>query len=209
MKKSLRNIILVFLALFISSIAYAQPFYLKGREIYQGYPTSYGVAGATFIGNFFDSPDGVAGDSAGYFTLILGHNANGVELCREQTELISFKLIMNFFPSGRLVLVGPTGGPVYANWDYDDPDCVNGNCPLIGYADFLDPDATLIGCDVTSDPYNDNDTASAYIASVPDFHVVKQWFGSWGTPFSGGSVYGLLVHTPIVSPAIVGVVNLY
>ena len=214
MKKSLRVIILVCLALFISSITYAEQFYLKGREIYQGYPTSYGVAGATFVGNFFNNPDDEAGDRVGYFTLFLGHDANGIETCGEQTRLISFKLIMNFFPFGRLVLVGPTDSQeVYAFWEYDDPTCVNGNCPLIGQANYLDPDldplTDLIGCAYTSDPYSDNDTLSAYIADVTVFDVVKQRFGSWGTTFSGGTVRGFLDHTPYISPAIVGVVELY
>ena len=56
MKKSLRIIILVCLALFISSITYAtETYYLKGREISAGYSTSDGVAGATFVGNIFNN----------------------------------------------------------------------------------------------------------------------------------------------------------
>lgn len=211
MKKTLRIIIFVCLALFISSITYAETFYLKGREISEGHPTSYGVAGATFVGNFFNNPGDKAGDSAGYFTLILGHDANGIEECREQTRLISFKLVMNFFPFGRLVLVGPKDGPVYASWDYDDPLCVNGNCILLGYKNFLDPvSPKLIDCDATSD-FDENDEYAAYIAEVESFNVVKKRFGSWGPPsrgVTGGLVSGFLDHTPYISPAIVGVVDL-
>jgi len=211
MKKTLRIIIFVCLALFISSITCAETFYLKGREISEGHPTSYGIAGATFVGNFFNNPGDEAGDSAGYFTLILGHDANGIEECGEQTQLISFKLVMNFFPFGRLVLVGPTDSPVFASWVWDDPLCVNSNCILLGYANFLDPvipDPPLIGCD---ESYDDNDLEAAYIAEVGTFHVVKQRFGSWGPPSRGvigGLVSGFLDHTPYISPAIVGVVDL-
>ena len=150
MNKSFRIIILVCLALFISSITYADPVYLYGREISPGNPTpDGGVAGATFVGNFFNHPVDEGGDIAGYFTLMLNHNAIGIEGCEplnqeQQTQLLGFKLVMNFFPFGRLVLVGPREDPmiepVYANWYYDDPLCINGNCILLGYANFLDPD---------------------------------------------------------------------
>jgi hypothetical protein len=219
MKKSLRIIILVCLALIISSIAYADPLYLYGREISAGHPTSYGVEGATFVGNFFNRPVDEGGDIAGYFTLMLNHNANGIEECGQQTQLLGFKLVMNFFPFGRLVLVGPTEDPmtdpVYASWNWDDPLCVNGNCILLGYANFLDPDTDpatdLIHCDDTSEPYTDNDILAAYIAEVGSFNVVKQRVGSWGPPsrgVTGGLVSGFLDHTPYISPAIVGVVYL-
>jgi hypothetical protein len=178
------------------------------------------VAGATFVGNIFNNPNDEADDSVGLFTLILGHNGSGVEECGGQTQLLNFKLVMNFFPFGRLVLVGPTEDPVYASWDYDDPSCVNGNCILLGYANFLDPDTTLppdpdtdlIDCDAdTSDTGTVNDVNAAYIAEVESFDVVKQRFGSWGPPSRGvigGSVSGFLDHTPYISPAIVGIVDL-
>ena len=45
-------------------------------------------------------------------------------------------------------------------------------------------------------------------AKVPIFGLARQRFGSYGTSFSGGSVGGYLVYTPIVSPAIFGTVFL-
>ena len=214
MKKSLSIIIWVCLALFISSTTYAtEIYYLKGREISAGHSTSDGVAGATFVGNIFNNPSDEAGDSVGLFTLILGHNGSGIEVCGEPTQLISFKLVMNFFPFGRLVLVKPTDVPASASWVWDDPSCVNGNCILLGYEYFLDPvtpDPPLIDCDDES--YDDNDPEAAYIAEVEPFSVVKQRFGSWGPLSRGvteGLVSGFLDHTPYISPAIVGVVDLY
>jgi hypothetical protein len=107
------------------------------------------------------------------------------------------------------VLVGPADGTVSANWDYDDPDpdCYDGNCPILSYADFLDPnlvpDDDLEACDEVGDD------EAAYIAEVPEFQVVRQWIGSYGTRFRGGWLHGFLNHTPIISPAVVGEITLY
>jgi hypothetical protein len=48
----------------------------------------------------------------------------------------------------------------------------------------------------------------AFIAKVSQFDVVKQWLGSYGVGFTGGLVSGWLVHTPVLSPAIFGTVDL-
>jgi hypothetical protein len=142
MKKSVSIILALFLFFSLSSISYADQYTMMGREISPGYPTPDGVEGALFVGNFFDD-DGI---SRGYFILTLGHDGMGVEECSNPddgsgiTELQSFKLVMKFNYGGRLVLAIPTDAfPVFAVWDSDDPNCPDGNCPLIGYDDFLDP----------------------------------------------------------------------
>ena len=128
----------------------------------------------------------------------------GIEECREDTELIRIRIVMNFFDGGRLVLVGPANRPVYANWDFDDPEHPDGNILLIGYSNFLDPD-TDTNINPDADPPGDivfcddidfeGDPNSAYIAHIPGFQVDRKRFGSYGfygRSFSRGDVYGFL-----------------
>lgn len=142
----------------------------------------------------------------------------GIETCNADTELIRIRIVMNFYDAGRLVLVGPADGPVYANWDFDDPDHPDGNILLIGYSNFLYPDTDTNNIQRDIEPPGDivfcddtfgGDLNEAYIAQVPNFKVVRQRFGSYGIPFRKGEVYGFLDHRPFVSPAVVGKVRLY
>ena len=200
----------VFFVFFISSLSFADSFILKGREISAGKPTSEGVEGALFVGNFFNE----RGKVKGYFILTLDHSNELIEICNpdptapEGTELIKFKLVMKFNYGGRIVLVGPKDEdkPIKAVWAFDDPDHPDGNWPLLGYADYIDPsNPGLVKCD---DSLLGGDPDVAYVAQVERFNVAKQWWGSYLTPYREGTVSGFLDHTPIISPAIVGVITL-
>lgn len=181
-----------------------QAFQLIGREISPGIDLGDITVGALFVGKFFDN----SWAEQGRFTLVLDHNGQNIESCGFETVLIRSRLIMNFNTGARLVLVGPLEAPgtVTAHWFLNDPDCVDGNCPLINaedyehYLDLFDPevDPIPVACD----------DADAFIAQVSDFTVTRQRLGSYGTSFSGGSVSGHLVHTPVISPAIFGTLYL-
>lgn len=207
MKKFTFILIAICMALSISSSVYADDpeniFTIKLREWFPGIDTGDITVGALASGNFFDSD----GNNLGSVNISWSHNGIGIEECNGETALIRLRLVMNFNSGGRLVLIGPVNGTVNANWDFDDPSCPDGNCPLIGYSNFLDPTINpvedLLSCDAAGD------STSAFIAQVPSFQVARQWFGSYGTRFRGGFVSGFLVHTPIVSPAVVGEVVLY
>jgi len=198
MKRFTYLILAISLVMLFSSSVYADDFEVIGREIFPGINLGERTVGALFVGKFFDSS---SANERGRFTLTLDHNGEGVEACGGETRLIRFKLIMNFNTGARLVLLGPTDGPVNAYWDWNDPTCENGNCPLIDGADYIHYIA-LFG------PLAPNPVpcagADAFIAEVPVFDIARQRFGSYGTGFSGGSVSGHLVHTPILSPAIFG-----
>ena len=207
MKKFMSIVIVICMALSVSSSVYADDpenvYTIKLREWFPGIDTGEITIGALASGNFFDS----AGNNAGWVNISWSHNGVGIEECEATTTLIRIRIVMNFFGGGRLVLVGPADGIVGAYWGFDDPACPDGNCPLIGYSNFLDPTTNpddLLSCDEEG-----SDPATAFIAQVPSFQVVRQWFGSYGTRFRGGFVSGFLVHTPIVSPAVVGEVVLY
>ena len=113
---------------------------------------------------------------------------------------------MNFNSGARLVLVGPVDGEVNASWDWNDPDCVTGNCPLVDGEDY-DNYLTLFSSN-PPDPLECVAGGKAYIAEVPEFDVAKQRLGSYGTRYIGGTVNGHLVHTPVISPAIFGSLSL-
>ena len=216
MKKIAHLILAVSLVLSFSSFVYAEeypnPLRLIGREISPGIDLGNITVGALFIGKFFD---GSFSSEMGRFTLTLNHDGTGIEECHGSTQLLRFKLVMNFNSGDRLVLLGPTDGDVSADWDLNNSECENGNCPLVDGADYSqyislfypDPDSDT---DLEAPFLKDcnPDGGNAFIAVVPSFGLVKQRFGSYGTSFSGGSVSGYLVHTPIVSPAILGTVFL-
>lgn len=203
MKKLAHLILAVILAISFSSFVYADDFELIGREIFPGFDLGDRTVGALFIGKFFDEE----WTERGRFTLVLDHNGENIEMCGFQTELLRSKLIMNFNSGARLVLLGPIGGPVNAYWELNDPDCVPGNCPLIDGADYIH---YLYLFDPEQDPNPEacDSGADAFIAEVPVFDIARQRFGSYGTRFTGGSVSGHLVHTPIISPAIFGSLTL-
>lgn len=136
----------------------------------------------------------------------------GIEACAQSTRLLGFKLIMNFYTGARLVLVKPGDVMVDAAWSWDDPGCLGGNCPIIDAEDYLyyldlfdlDPltEPNPVECHLDGDDF-------ALIAEVPAFGLRRQWFGSYGTRFRRGLVSGYLVHTPIISPAIFGSLQLW
>jgi hypothetical protein len=181
-------------------------FQLIGREISPGISVGGNTVGAVFLGKFFD--EGYTKE-LGQFSVCLDHNGEGIEVCGGRTELIRFKLIMNFNAGGRLVLVGPqlgsTDTPPVAQWDWDNPDCRDGNCPLIDYGSYI----FLLSQLTASQCSELGDSDKAFIAQVERFQVVKQWLGSYGIGFKSGLIQnGWLVHTPVISPAIFGTVAL-
>lgn len=204
MKKVAYFIFAVSLVMSFSTFVYAEDFELIGREISPGIDLGYKTVGALFIGKFFD---GGFGSELGRFTVVLDHGGNNIEQCGLSTELLRFKLIMNFNSGARLVLLGPTEGDVFAYWGYNDPDpnCEDGNCPIIDADDYLYY-FDLFRTDVEALSVCSSD--NAYIAEVSEFDVKRQWLGSYRTPFNSGTVSGYLVHTPIISPAIFGSLTL-
>jgi hypothetical protein len=204
MKKLAHLILAVSLAISFASFANADDFELIGREISPGIDVGARTVGALFVGKFFDSRFST---ELGRFTVTLDHNQGGIEECGGETRLLRFKLIMNFNSGARLVLLGPTDGDVSASWDWNDPACEDGNCPLIGetdYAHYLD-----LFDSFEPNPIACQESGSAFIAAVDSFGLAKQRFGSYGTAFKSGSVSnGYLVHTPIISPAIFGSLTL-
>ena len=207
MKKTAQLILAVCLVISFSGFVFAggpQSFQLIGREVFPGINLGGETVGALFVGKFFD-----AYGEQGQFSVSLDHNGEGIEQCGGRTTLIRFKLIMSFNAGGRLVLVGPSGPEVAAQWDWNDPeDCPTlSNCPLISYEDYInllfrlnEAPPSLSLCGERGRP--------SFIAEVPPFDVVKQRLGSYGVDFTKGSVRGWLVHTPVVSPAIFGTVDL-
>jgi hypothetical protein len=208
MKRTAQLILAVCLVIAFSGFVFAdshQYFQLIGREISPGISVGGKTVGAVFLGKFFDQ--GYTKE-LGQFSVCLDHNGEGIEVCGAETELIRFKLIMSFNAGGRLVLVGPQLGPAdippVAQWDWDNPGCPNGNCPLIDYGSYIVLLSQLT--DPQCSQWGDSD--EAFIAKVTDFDVARQWLGSYGVGFRGGSVSGWLVHTPVISPAIFGTVDL-
>jgi hypothetical protein len=206
MKKIAYLILAAVMVMSFSSFVFADDFQVLGREIYPGTNVGDRVVGALFVGKFYD---GGFANERGRFSIILDNDGQDVELCEGRTELLRFKLIMNFDSGARLVLVGPIGGDVYAEWDWDTLLCPSGNCPLTDYTDYItlftmaDPETALLPCAAEgAEP-----TGKSFIAEVPQFDVSKQFFGSYGTRYRRGTVSGWLVHTPIVSPAIFGTVS--
>lgn len=212
MKKGIFLIAALSLALSLTSVIYADDALMVqmiGREIYAGRQMADGtIRGALFVGKFFNSDFTT---EMGRFTVILDHNNEGIEECGGETELRRFKLIMNFRSGAGLVLVGPRleDGVVNAEWVWDDPECSGGNCPIIDaedylyYLDLFDPFTVPnpVECHLDGDGF-------ALIAEIQTFGLRRQWFGSYGTGFTQGSLSGRLVHTPIVSPAIFGSLQL-
>jgi hypothetical protein len=143
MKKIAHLILAVSLVLSFSSFVYADEypnqFRLIGREVSPGFDLGNITVGALFIGEFFYLDSNGNWNKKGRFGLILDHDGKNIEGCNEVTRLIRSKLIMNFYDGGRLVLVGPipSDRPVDAQWDYDDPDCLTGDCILLDYTHYI------------------------------------------------------------------------
>ena len=208
MKRTAQLILAVCLVISFSGFALAdssQSFQLIGREVFPGINLDGKTVGALFVGKFFDA-DG----EQGQFSVSLDHNGENIEVCKGETELIRFKLIMSFNAGGRLVLVGPSGPGVAARWEWNDPaGCPTlSNCPLISHDDYINLLSRLNGDPPSLSSCGASDGPS-FIAEVPPFEVVKQRLGSYGIGFTIGSIQnGWLVHTPVVSPAIFGIVAL-
>jgi hypothetical protein len=196
----------VSLVMSFSSFVYADDFGLIGRELSAGIDLGDKTVGAFFIGKFFDSS---FSSEMGRFTLTLDHDGSGIEECSGRTKLLRFKLVMNFNSGARLVLIGPTDDEVFAAWDWNDPDpdCRYGNCPLIDGADY-NRYISLLNLDTLPNPVPCGEDVNSFIAEVPQFGIARQRFGSFRTNFTEGLVSGWLVHTPIISPAIFGTLNL-
>jgi hypothetical protein len=203
MKRLSPIILTVSILLAFSTLAYADDFELIGREISPGIDLGGKTVGALFIGKFFDSS---LLTELGRFTVILDHDGSGIEECGGRTRLLRFKLVMNFNSGARLVLLGPVDGEVSAYWDWNDPACEEGGCPLVNgddylhYIDLFSPEAP--------NPIACMDGGSSFIADIQEFGVGRQRFGSYGLNFSSGSVSGHLVHIPVISPAIFGSLTL-
>jgi hypothetical protein len=181
----------------------AADYQLIGREIFPGVDRGDRVVGALFIGKVFDVDSWT---ELGKFKIILDNDGNNVETCRGITELLRFKLIMSFNNGSRLVLVGPTS-ETFAYWDWDDLDCPDGNCILTDYSYYIDLFDPLEPNPIECDDNTISNPDLSFIAEVEEFGVKRQWFGSYGVKFKKGLISGYLVHTPIVSPAIFGIVQ--
>jgi hypothetical protein len=189
-----------------SSISYAggTMYQLVGRELSPGYKVGDVYKGALFIGKIYDEFDVGEANEVGYFTILLDRVDEGVEICGETTTVLSFRLVLNFYDSRRLIL---TMDQQYAEalWDYDDPTCPDG-CIFPGYDYYLEYLSFLEGAEPNcADDGND----ISLIAKVPDIVLKKQRWGSWGVRgISGGIVNGWLVHTPLLFPAVFGTVEI-
>jgi hypothetical protein len=203
MKKLLYLVVAAGVFIILSTVALADDFELIGKEISPGIDLGDRTVGALFVGKFFDSS---FSSELGRFTVILDHDGVGIEECGGRTQLLRFRLIMNFDSGARLVLLGPVDEEVDAYWDWNDPDRVAGGCPLINGADYLR--YVVLFSPAPPNPVACTDGGNAFISDVPEFGVRRLWLGSYRTPFSGGSVSGHLVHTPIISPAIYGSLTL-
>lgn len=208
MKKLVYLAMAVSLLMSVQSFCFADDFQLIAREISPGFDLGERTVGALFIGKFFDS---TSWEELGSFSVILDHDGKNIEVCDEVTELMRFKLIMNFNAGGRLVLVGPVGAdppPVYANWLFDDPACTfDIGCPIIDIEDYYYY-VTLLSNPLYLEPCGADGDSEALIATVDQFWVKRKLFGSYGVRYKKGTVAGYLVHTPIISPAIFGIVSL-
>jgi hypothetical protein len=206
MKRTAQLILAVCLVISFSGFALANgsgSFQLIGREISPGISVGGKTVGAAFLGKFFDQGHT---KELGQFSVCLDHNGENIEVCGGETKLIRFKLIMSFNAGGRLVLVGPRESGVAAEWDWDDPNCPYGNCPLISYDDYINLLSRLNTSELSDCGGNGG---FSFIAEVPSFDVVRQWLGSYGVGFRSGSIQNRwLVHTPVISPAIFGTVVL-
>ena len=203
MKKTAQLILAVCLVISFSGFVLADDLTVQliGRELSPGISLGGKTVGALFVGKFFDQNYTT---ELGQFSVSLDHNGENIEVCGGETELIRFKLIMSFNGGGRLVLLGPIGGGAAAQWYWDDPACPYGNCPLIYYGYYIN----LLNLGTPSQCATVGGPNDAFIAQVQPFQVVKQRLGSYGVGFTGGSLSGWLVHTPVVSPAIFGTVVL-
>lgn len=219
MKKIVFIILAVCMVISVASSAFAsKAFTIELREWFPGINTGDITIGAMASGNIF-----FKGKNVGYVNIAWSHNGEGIEVCEGKTTLLSIRIEINFNDGGRLVLVGPfyddesEPEPVTANWDFDDPSCPDGNCPLLGYTNYLDPD--IVRLYPTLDPYDklepcetEGDPYAAYIAQILSFEVVvvRQRIGSrFRTSYSGGEVFGFLDHRPIISPAVIGEISLH
>jgi hypothetical protein len=163
---------------------------LKGREYFPGITIGLTTFGARFAGQLLNA----AGEPIGHFDTVLNHQGGPIEQCGATNTIVYFKLKMNFFDGRRLVLVMPYGDTATADWDWDDPECPYGgrNCDFYSVEDRVP-----CGSDVNPDV--------SLVAEVSTIPLTKRQFGSRGfDEISGGILYGWLIHTPPIFPAVIG-----
>ena len=199
MKKIACNFMIVLILILIALPAtsagngLSDEYTLAGREIFPGIEQDGVTKGAVFIGEVLDS----SYQSKGYFSVTIDHDGNGIEACGQQTEIFRFKLVLSLTNIGRLVLVMYQPSAI-ADWSYDDP-----NCPFGG---FCWNDDTPIRIDDLED-CTIGDLEESLIAEVEPIVLKKQWLGTFGSAFRAvqfASIYGLLIHTPPLVPAVIG-----
>ena len=132
----------------------------------------------------------------GHFNVSTDHQDGPIEVCKAFNTLVRFKLTMNFLDGRRLVMVMPYGETAKANWIWDDVNCPDGGRRCgIHSIDNLE----LGKCEDVGDPN------VSLIAEVETITLNKRKFGSRGfDEISGGILYGLLIHTPPIFPAVIG-----
>ena len=210
MKKTIPVIFSLFLALSISTSAYAdETIIIKLREFWPGVSDRTKTTGALAAGNYFSADRQT---NLGTVFLSWDHDGNGIEECGEDTKLLGIKVTLKSHDGrNRLVLKGPVENNVFAKWDHDYPDLKKcGGRTLLGYEDYLNLDENLdqylkqciidgVFRSTVAEVFSyDNEEKSP-------FTLVKQWWGTWGAgrKFSGAIAYGYLDHSPFISPAIV------
>jgi hypothetical protein len=163
---------------------------LKGREYFPGILIGATTFGARFAGQLLNAE----GEAIGNFDTVLNHQGGPIEQCGATNTIVYFKLKMKFFDGRRIVLVMPYGDTATADWDWDDAACPYGGRECDFYSV---ENRVLCGSD-------DNPEVSL-VAEVSNIPLSKRRFVSRGfDEISGGIVYGWLIHTPPIFPAVIG-----
>jgi hypothetical protein len=212
MKKSLFVLLVTTMVILSASVSRAEgkEFQLVGRELSPGIQSGDVYYGALFMGKILNAE---YTQEVGDFSVTLNRLDEGVEQCNEDTHMLQFRLVMSFDDGNRLVLV-LDDQDVAAHWGYDDPNCADG-CIFPGYAYYIDQ--ILNNSFSLCDDYEAGDPNVGLIAnlgSVDDpVKLRKQWLGSSMKGFpryvTHADLYGWLVHTPLLVPAVFGTVVAY
>ena len=165
---------------------------LIGREYFPGIIIGATTFGAMFAGKVVND-EGIV---VGHFNVSTDHQDGPIEACKAFNTLVRFRLTIWFFDGRRLVMVMPHGETAKANWIWDDVDCPDGGrgCEIHSIDNI-----ELGNCEDVGDPN------VSLIAEVGTITLNKRPFGSRGfVEISGGIVYGWLIHTPPIFPAVIG-----
>ena len=163
---------------------------LIGREYFPGITIGDTTVGAMFAG-IVKNAEGIA---VGQFNVFTNHQGGPIEQCGATNILVYFKLTMNFFDGRRLVLLMPYGDTAEANWDWDDAACPYGGREC----DFYSVE-NRVPCESDVNP------EVSLVAEVSNIPLTKRQIGSRGfDEISGGELYGWLIHTPPIFPAVIG-----